>query len=76
MGEILKWSCIPMDWVTIDGGLVTTSILNKDTMISHGFRQCVLLSDLKDVIIKFIIAIIPLVELDICSLKLKFVGRS
>ena len=38
MDETLKWSYIPMDWVTIDGGWRETSIINKGTMISHGIK--------------------------------------
>ena len=37
MGEILKWSYIPMDWITINGGW-WEQVLNRGTIISHGLR--------------------------------------
>ena len=34
MGETLKWSYIPMDWATIDGGW-WQQVFSRGTMISH-----------------------------------------
>ena len=42
MGETPKWSHIPMNLVTIDGGWWQHGFFNIDTMISYGLRQCVL----------------------------------
>ena len=47
-------------------------ILNKGTMISHGIETVCPLGDPKDM--KSMSTIIPLVEFDICSLKLEYVN--
>ena len=39
-----------------------------------GLRQCIPLGDPKDVIMKFVFAVIPLVEFDICSIELEYVS--
>ena len=47
MGETLKWSHILMiGSLLIEVG--GNRFINRDTMISHGLRQCVPLGDLKD----------------------------
>ena len=52
--------------------MVATSILNRGIMISHGIETvCPLGWSKGNVIMKFVAAIIPLVEFDICSLKLE-----
>ena len=38
MGETLKWSYIPMDWVTVDGSWWQRGILDRGTMIFHGIE--------------------------------------
>ena len=74
MDETLKWSYIPMDWVTIDGGWRETSIINKGTMISHGIKiVCSLGQSKGHVIMKSMVAVIPLMEFNICSLELEYV---
>ena len=42
MVETLRWLHISMDWVTVNK-LITTSILNRITMISNGFKTVRLL---------------------------------
>ena len=55
--------------------LMTTSILNIGTMISHGIEpECPLGWSKWHVIIKSMAKVIPLVEFDICFLKLKYVS--
>ena len=39
-----------------------------------GLKQCIPLGDPKDVIMKFVFAIIPLVEFDICFIELEYVS--
>ena len=57
--------------------LVVIGILNGTTMISRGIEtMCALRWSKKHVIIKFMITVIPSVEFDICSLKLKYVNWS
>ena len=57
--------------------LVAIGILNRSTMISHGIKaMCPLGWSKEHVIMKFMIIVIPLVEFDICSLKLEYVGWS
>ena len=38
MGEIVKRSYILTNWLTINGGLVVTYILNRDIMMFHGLE--------------------------------------
>ena len=57
--------------------LVATSILNKGIMISHRIKtMCPLGWSKGHVIIKSMIAVIPLMELDIGSLELEYVNWS
>ena len=37
MGETLKWSYIPMNWVTIDGGW-WQQVFSRGTMTSYGIE--------------------------------------
>ena len=50
-------------------------ILNRGTMISHGIETvCPLGGSKGHVIMKFVAIVIPLVEFEICSLKLEYVN--
>ena len=57
--------------------LMTTSILNMDTMISHGIETvCLLRWSKGHVIMKSMVTVIPLVKSDICFLELEYVNWS
>ena len=57
--------------------LMTIGIFNRNTMISHGIETtCLFRWSKRHAIMKSIIAIIPLVEFDICSLELQYVNWS
>ena len=48
MDETLKWSHIPMDWVTVDGGWWQQVFSIEEPWYLMGLRQCVSSGDLKD----------------------------
>ena len=48
MIETLKWSYIPMDWFSVDGGWWQQVFLIEAPQYLMGLRQCVPLSDPKD----------------------------
>ena len=48
MGETLKWSYIPMDWVTIDGDWWQQVFSIEAPWYFMGLTQCVPLGDPKD----------------------------
>ena len=57
--------------------LVAISILNRDTMMSHGIETMHPLGWFKGhVIMKYVAIVIHLVEFDICSLELEYVSCS
>ena len=79
MDKILKWSNIPYRfghyWYW--WRLVAIGILNRDTMISHKIEiACPFEWSKRHVIMKYIVALIHLVEFDICSLGVKYVSWS
>ena len=54
---------------------MVAGILNRGIIISHGFdTKCPFRCLKGNVIMKFVVVVIPLVEFDICSLQLKYVN--
>ena len=75
MAEILKWSYIPYRLSHYWWRLVVIDILNRGIMISYGIEAiCPLGWSKRHVIMKFVVAVIPLIKFNICFLKFKYIS--